>query len=55
LDGTLNVLAIGASGFIGSHLVDELLGRGYYGLGVDNMSTGISRSLEDAKSHDSFH
>ncbi len=35
----------GAAGFIGSHLVDELLAEGFAVLGVDNLCTGAARNL----------
>ena len=44
----------GASGFIGSHIVDELLARGHRVIGVDNMTTGKSRFLDDARENDNF-
>jgi dTDP-glucose 4,6-dehydratase len=34
------VLVTGASGFLGSHLTDRLIGEGHSVLGVDNLSTG---------------
>ncbi len=44
-------LITGAAGFIGSHLVEALLGRGEQVLGLDNLSTGrienIDHLLED--------
>ena len=39
------VLVTGSAGFIGSHTVDALLGRGYRVLGVDNLSTGSRANL----------
>ena len=45
----MKALVTGASGFIGSHLVDTLLRRGYEVIGIDNMSTGISRYLDSAR------
>jgi UDP-glucose 4-epimerase len=41
-------LVTGASGFIGSNLVDRLLLEGYHVIGVDNFSTGQQRFLEGA-------
>ena len=38
-DGT-RCLVMGAAGFIGSHLVERLLGEGQYVTGLDNLSSG---------------
>lgn len=40
------VVVTGGAGFIGSHLVEALLGEGYSVLVVDNLSTGHRRNLE---------
>jgi len=47
----------GAAGFLGSHLVDELLSRGYRVTGFDNLSQGNVRNLEKAfqSAHFEFH
>ena len=34
------ILVTGCAGFIGSHLSEELLRRGYTVLGIDNLSNG---------------
>ena len=39
----------GAAGFIGSHMVDLLLDRGYQVRGVDNLSGGHPRNLKHRK------
>lgn len=44
----------GAAGFLGSHLVDEMLRRGYRVFGYDNLSQGHMRNLEVARLHPAF-
>lgn len=39
------VLVTGGAGFIGSHLVDQLIELGYHVLVIDNLSTGNKRNL----------
>ena len=46
---TARHLVAGAAGFLGSHLVDALLARGDEVVGVDNLITGSTRNLADAK------
>jgi len=50
----LKCLVTGAAGFIGSHLTDALLARGHRVVGLDNMSTGQERFLENARRSDLF-
>jgi UDP-glucose 4-epimerase len=48
----MRTLVTGAAGFIGSTLVDRLLGEGHQVTGVDNLSAGCSAAnLESAHRH----
>jgi dTDP-glucose 4,6-dehydratase len=42
----MRALVTGAAGFLGSHMVDRLLGDGYDVIGVDNLLTGNLDNLE---------
>ncbi|MBI5249675.1 MAG: NAD-dependent epimerase/dehydratase family protein [Desulfomonile tiedjei] len=46
----MKTLVTGGAGFIGSHLVDELLRREHYVVVYDNLSTGFKRHLEPSLS-----
>lgn len=48
------IFITGAAGFIGSSLVDRLLGEGKRVVGWDNFSTGQERFLEAARKNSSF-
>jgi UDP-glucose 4-epimerase len=44
----------GAAGFIGSHLVDLLLTKGYAVIGIDNLRTGTLQNIESPLKHPEF-
>jgi UDP-glucose 4-epimerase len=44
----------GVAGFLGSHLADLLLSRGYDVVGVDNLSQGSLNNLAEARQHARF-
>lgn len=47
-------LVTGAAGFIGSHLVDRLLSKGYRVLGIDNLVRGLRSNLNEALGNSNF-
>ena len=51
---TQTSIVTGASGFIGSHIVDQLLKRGYRVIGIDNMRTGRRENLANAMKNSHF-
>jgi UDP-glucuronate decarboxylase len=53
-DSRKRILVTGGAGFLGSHLVDRLLGQGHEILCVDNLFTGTKRNIEHLHSHPRF-
>jgi len=49
------MVVTGAAGFLGSHLVDRLLGQGHEIIGVDSLITGSVENLAHLKGNASFH
>ena len=45
-DSRKRILVTGGAGFIGSHLIDQLLGQGHEVLCADNLFTGTKRNIE---------
>jgi UDP-glucuronate decarboxylase len=50
----LRILVTGAAGFLGSHLVERLLIKGYTVIGIDNLYTGSEENLKVAKKNKDF-
>jgi len=50
----VRILVTGAAGFIGSHLVEKLLEVGHQVVGIDNLSVGSLKNLENSSKHPSF-
>ena len=52
--GKMNVLITGAAGFIGSHLGEALLEKGYKVTGIDDLSTGRKENISGMDSQPNF-
>lgn len=50
-----HALITGGAGFVGSHLSDELLRRGYSVTVIDDLSTGSMRNIQHLKAAPDFH
>lgn len=50
----MHAVVLGAAGFLGSHLVDRLLGEGWRVTGVDNLLTGVARNLSHLRDEPRF-
>lgn len=50
----MKALITGGAGFIGSHLADELIGRGYHVIVLDNLSTGKRQNIRHLEEHERF-
>ena len=50
----MRALITGAAGFLGSHMVDALLGDGHHVIGVDNLLTGNVRNIAHLQSDSRF-
>jgi UDP-glucuronate decarboxylase len=48
------VLVTGGAGFLGSHLIDQLIGQGHEVVCADNLFTGSKRNLEHLHGHERF-
>ncbi len=48
------ILVTGGAGFLGSHLIDRLIGQGHEVICADNLFTGAKRNLEHLHNHPRF-
>lgn len=48
------ILVTGGAGFLGSHLIDRLIGQGHEVICADNLFTGAKRNLEHLHNHPLF-
>jgi UDP-glucose 4-epimerase len=49
-----NAIVTGCAGFIGSHMVDELISKNIMVVGIDNLNTGNLRNLDTAMTKSNF-
>lgn len=50
----MNVLVTGSLGFIGGHLSEELLNKGYTVIGLDNMCSGLESTKNELKKYKNY-
>jgi UDP-glucuronate decarboxylase len=53
-DSRKRILVTGGAGFIGSHLIDRLLGQGHDVICADNLFTGTKRNVDHLHGHPQF-
>lgn len=53
-DSRKRILVTGGAGFLGSHLIDRLLGQGHEVLCADNLFTGTKRNIDHLHNHPRF-
>ncbi|WP_340110476.1 UDP-glucuronic acid decarboxylase family protein [Pikeienuella sp. HZG-20] len=53
-DSRKRILVTGGAGFVGSHLIDRLLGQGHEVICVDNLFTGSKRNIEHLHTNPRF-
>lgn len=53
-DSRKRILVTGGAGFLGSHLIDRLLGQGHEVICVDNLFTGTKRNIDHLHNHRHF-
>lgn len=51
----IKCLITGGAGFIGSHLCDSMIAKGYVVYCLDNLSTGARRNIAHLSAHKNFH
>src|SRR5207244_12322 len=53
-NASLHIVVAGGAGMIGSHLCEELVGRGHFVTCLDNLCTGRLVNLEPIRDHSRF-